>query len=94
MQWAFKIAIITHSATNCAYSGVPVRAKLKILRLPDNEKDGRFVERLCRFTGRLHASPFPHKLANVSRFMTIHLQANEKAGSLGWRAGPRPSGSV
>ena len=65
----------------CAYSGikggVPVRAKLKILRLPDNEKDGRFVERLCRFTGRLYASPFPHKLANMSRFMTIHLQANK-----------------
>ena len=82
----------------CAYSGikggVAVQAKLKILCLPDNEKDGRFVERLCRFTGQLNASSFPYKLANMSRFMTIHLQANKKAGSLGWRASPRPSGSV
>ena len=58
--------------------------KTQNLRLPDNEKDGRFVERPCRFTGRLHASPFPHKQANMSCFMTIHLQANKKAGSLGW----------
>ena len=42
--------------------GVPVRANLKFLRSLDNKKDGRFVERLCRFTARAHASPFSQKL--------------------------------
>ena len=54
--------------------GVPIQTKLEILRLPD-EEESCIVERLCHFTGWLYTSPFPHKLANMSRFMTVHLEA-------------------
>ena len=48
--------------------GVPVRVNLKILHLPDNEKDDGFAVCLCRSTTRLHASQFPQTRARISPY--------------------------